>query len=64
MVGLGLPELIVLTMMLTMGCAVIAVAWFFVKKAAAPSRYCPACGRGLKQAAEAPFCSYCGAKLA
>ena len=64
--GLGVPE-IAFILLLFAGLslpALIAVMIFArMSHRGGPTRFCPACGRGLTQAMDAPFCSYCGVRL-
>ena len=68
--GLGGPEVAVLLALLALliflgfpGAAVVLVIYFVRSRRPGFTRYCPACGRGLTQAAEAPFCAYCGKQM-
>jgi hypothetical protein len=65
--GLGGPEIAAVLVLGVLKFAIpIAIVVLIVKMATRPktlSRYCPQCGRGLTQAADAPFCGYCGARL-
>jgi hypothetical protein len=69
--GLGGPEIAALLVLyILIAVILIAVPVLIVTrvvkvagKSAAPSRYCPKCGRGLFQPPDAPFCGYCGTQL-
>lgn len=66
MFGLGGPEvlaILVLFSILVVPVLVVVLIVKAVRKPAPFSRYCPKCGRGLSQQADAPFCSYCGDRL-
>lgn len=65
-VGLGGPEvaaLLVLFFIVAVPVLIVVLVVKVVRKPAAPSRYCPKCGRGLIQPPDAPFCSSCGNRL-
>ena len=56
--GFGMPEV--------MSLVVLALVIYGVSRLLRRpgfSRFCPKCGRGLTQPADAPFCSYCGNHL-
>lgn len=64
--GLGGPVVIVIGVLGFVFCGVLAVAVLLplAKAGRQFSRYCPKCGRGLNQPADARFCCYCGDVLA
>jgi uncharacterized membrane protein YtjA (UPF0391 family) len=65
--GFGGPELAaLLTTLLTVVALPVLIVVLIVRvtrKPAAPSRYCPKCGRGLIQPLDAQFCCYCSNRL-
>jgi hypothetical protein len=64
--GLGGPEIAAVVVLLGSIALPVAVVVLIVKAVSKPnrySRYCPKCGRGLTQQADAPFCSFCGERL-
>ncbi len=61
LLGLGGPEVLVIFIAVII--FTVGVMWGKSKKRSQFSRYCPKCGRGLNQPADAPCCSYCGARL-
>jgi hypothetical protein len=67
MVGLGGPEiaaiLVLFSILVAVPILVVVLIVKVVRRPAQFSRYCPKCGRGLSQQADAPFCGYCGDRL-
>jgi hypothetical protein len=61
--GLGGPEVAALLILLLVGFLVVRVTASPAGNRGRFSRYCPKCGRGLTQQADAPFCGYCGDRL-
>jgi hypothetical protein len=62
LIGLGGPEVAAL-LVLGIVAAVVVLIMKVIRKPAAPSRYCPKCGRGLTQPPDALFCGFCGNRL-
>ena len=60
--GLGGPEVGVIGALGFILCGIVAVAVLLplARSGRQFSRYCPKCGRGLNQPADARFCCYCG----
>jgi predicted amidophosphoribosyltransferase len=63
MFGIGGPEVMALLILALVLVFTVGLRWGNSRKRDSFSRFCPKCGRGLSQPADAPFCSYCGARL-
>lgn len=61
--GLGLPEMMFISALVFGGIVVAAIVARMSGNRPGPSRSCPHCLRALAQAADAPFCSWCGKRL-
>lgn len=61
--GFGAPQFVVIALVFLAVVFSIGVLWGKSKKRDPFSHYCPKCGRGLDQPADAKRCSYCGAEL-
>jgi hypothetical protein len=67
--SIGVPELLVLLgvfVLLLPGVAVVAIAWFFIKRggqqAGVVSRTCGSCGQRVPDVGS--YCAFCGQKMA